>query len=354
MLNKPRLTAAVLLIVFVFAACEKQAPQEQTEFIFGTLCRLRIPKGGNKVYQKVFARLHEIDAVFSANMAGTDIDRVNNKAGIEPVQVSGELIYVLNRALLFAELSGGRFDPTIGPLVKLWGIGTEEPRVPRQDEIEQALSLINWRDVLVDDERKTVFLKQKGMMLDLGAIAKGHAADEAVSIIRDAGVKSALIDFGGNIVAYGKKPPASPFSKPELWRIGVQFPDMERGEYIGAVAVQDSTLVTSGGYERFFEADGRRYHHILSTETGYPVENDILSVTIVLSLRQEGQDEYNDASMDADAFSTTLFAMGYEDGSAFISRFPDIEAVFVLKNGEIHATGALRDRFGLNHQTGNK
>jgi thiamine biosynthesis lipoprotein len=129
---------------------------------------------------------------------------------------------------------------------------------------------------------------------------------------------------------------------------------MERGEYIGSVAVQDSTLVTSGGYERFFEADGRRYHHILSTETGYPVENDILSVTIVRSLWQEGQDAYNDASMDADAFSTTLFAMGYEDGSAFISQFPGVEAVFVLKTGEIHATGVLRDSFGINSQAGNK
>jgi thiamine biosynthesis lipoprotein len=350
MLNKPRLAIAVLLIFFVFSACKKQAPQERTEFVFGTICRLRMQSGNEDVSREVFSRLREIDAVFSVTKAGTDIDRVNSNAGIEPVQVSNELIYVLNRALLFAELSGGCFDPTIGPLVKLWGIGTEEPRVPRRDEIEQALSLINWRDVLIDDERKTVFLRRKGMMLDLGGIAKGHAADEAVAIIRSAGVTSALIDFGGNIAAYGKKPPLSPFAKPEFWKIGIQYPDKDRGEYIGSIAAQDSTLVTSGGYERFFEADGIRYHHILSTETGYPVENDLLSVTIVLSLRQEGKDEYNDASMDADAFSTTLFAMGYEDGSAFISRFPDVEAVFVLKNGEVRATGTLRDQFGFNAQ----
>ncbi|MDR1363875.1 MAG: FAD:protein FMN transferase [Spirochaetaceae bacterium] len=343
--NKQRLTLAVLLTIFVFSACGKQAMQEHTEFVFGTICRLRIPEGENDVSRKIFSRLHEIESVFSVNIAGTDIDRVNSGAGIEPALVSEEFIYVLNRALFFAELSGGLFDPTIGPLVRLWGIGTENPRIPSQDEIELALSLIDWRDVLIDEAGGTVFLKRKGMALDLGGIVKGYAADEAVAIIRDSGVKSALIDFGGNIAACGKKPPARLFAKPELWRIGVQHPDKNRGEYIGAVGVQDSTLVTSGGYERFFELDGARYHHILSPKTGYPVENDLLSVTIAQSLPLKGQEGGNGASMDADALSTTLFTMGYEDGSAFISRFPGIEAIFILKSGEVRATGTLKDRF---------
>ncbi|MDR0409693.1 MAG: FAD:protein FMN transferase [Spirochaetaceae bacterium] len=339
--KSPRLKTAALLFALITCACEKRPVREQPEFIFGTLCRLRIPEGKESVYRKVFSRLREIEATFSVTKAGSDIDRVNSGAGIEPVYVSGEVIKVLNRALFFAELSGGRFDPTIGPLVKLWGIGTEEARLPRQDEIEQALSLINWRDVIIDNERGTVFLKKKGMMLDLGGIVKGYAADEATAIIEKAGVKSALIDFGGNIAAYGEKKPAGLFSKPQLWKIGVQHPEKERGEYIGAIETRDSTLVTSGGYERFFEEDGKRYHHILSTKTGYPVENELLSITVTRSLPRGGH-RYESASMDADALSTTLFAMGYEEGSAFISQFPEIDAVFILRNGEIRTTSQIR------------
>jgi thiamine biosynthesis lipoprotein len=285
--------------------------------------------------------LRELDGIFNVNKQGSVLSEINDKAGKRPVGVPDEVIKVLGRALFFAELSDGAFDPTIGPLVKLWGIGSEAERVPGREEIERALSLVNWRDVVLDSGNGTVFLKKEGMLLDLGGIAKGYAADEALEIIRDAGVKGALIDLGGNIVVYGRKAADGAPGKRQPWKIGIQDPRKERGEFIGVIDMEDGTLVTSGDYERFFERDGRRYHHILSTKTGRPAENEISSVTVVRDLAREG----GGASMDADALSTTLFALGYAGASSFISRFDGVGAVFVLKNGEIRVTPSLAGRF---------
>jgi thiamine biosynthesis lipoprotein len=330
--------AAAFLAAALLSACVNRPSAARSEFIFGTVCTLRIEENGKeRVYRDVFERLHEIDDIFSANKQGTAIDEINREAGLRPVRVSGEVIHVLDRALLFAELSDGNFDPSIGPLVKLWGIGSENPRVPAPEEIARTLSLVNWRDVAVDHENKTVFLKTRGMALDLGGIVKGYAADQALEIIKAAGVRGALIDLGGNIVVYGEKA-----GKARPWKIGIQDPYKERGEFTGIVEIEEGALVTSGGYERFFEEGGRRYHHILSTKTGSPVENNVVSVTIV----QSGTER--DAAMDADALSTTLFALGYEKGSEFITGLSGgAGAVFVLKDGEIRTTEGLHGTFNF-------
>jgi thiamine biosynthesis lipoprotein len=346
--------AAFIAQALLLASCVNRPPAARSEFIFGTVCTLRIEETGKaRVYNDVFERLREIDDVFSANKQGTAVDEINRSAGISPVIVGDEVIYVLDRALFFAELSDGNFDPSIGPLVKLWGIGSENPRVPDAEETERALSFVNWRDVVIDHENKTVFLKTKGMALDLGGIVKGYAADQALEIIKAAGVKGALIDLGGNIIVYGKK---AGTERP--WNIGIQDPYKERGEFIGIIEVKEGALVTSGGYERFFEEDGRRYHHILSTKTGRPIESDLVSVTIIQSGQngQNGQNEMpRNAAMDADALSTTLFALGYEKGSAFIGNFAGmagaVDAVFVLQDGKIRTTSGLEGRFTVKKES---
>ncbi|MDR2343246.1 MAG: FAD:protein FMN transferase [Spirochaetaceae bacterium] len=331
------LALGVLGISLSFSGCAKRAPEARVEFIFGTVCSVRIQqRGKDEVYRKVFDRLHQLDSIFNVNKQESLINEINRQAGKRPVSVPEELIKVVGRALFFAELSDGAFDPTAGPLVKLWGIGSDRARVPGPDEIERALSLVNWRDVVLDGKNSTIFLKKEGMMLDAGGIAKGYAADEALKIIKAAGVEGVLIDFGGNIVVYGEKAPGG-----ATWRIGIQHPHRERGEFIGVIEVEAATLVTSGNYERFFEYDGRRYHHILSTKTGYPVENDISSVTVVRNLNPED----DGVSMDADALSTTLFALGYDAASTFISRFDGVDAVFILKDGGIRVGPALSGRF---------
>ena len=355
-----------LLIVFAFllAACAKP-PQMQVEFALGTICEINLFEGGNdQLYSRIFARINEIDRTMSAfsgeyqDIGGgiasnalvdpgsreaaaiqsvtealvSGVVAINENAGVEPVKVRADLIHVLERALHYAELSDGAFDPTVGPLVRLWGIGSEKQRIPYNDEIEAALDLVGWRDLVIDREAGTAFLRRKGMALDLGAIAKGYAADEAVRLAGEGKVKRAIINLGGNIVAMGWRD-----SKKSLpWRIGVQDPLHERGSYIGVLMVNDASVVTSGVYERFFEEGGRRYHHLLSTADGYPVDNGLSSVTII-----------TEKSIEADALSTVAFTLGFEKGSEIINSIPGIEAVFVFHDGRVHVTGNRGEFFKL-------
>jgi thiamine biosynthesis lipoprotein len=302
------------------------------EFVLGTVCSVNLFEQGTAAeYDAVFARLRDVQAVMSANQDDTDLDAVNKNAGLQPVAVHRELLDVLEEARRYAELSEGAFDPTIGPLVNLWGIGGENPRVPGEDEIREALSLVDWRDLVIDREAGTAFLRRPGQALDLGAIAKGYAADQAAAILSVRGKnRRAIIDLGGNILAIGERP------KNESWRIGVQNPLDERGEYLGVLRVKNKSVVTSGIYERYFEENGERYHHILSTANGYPVQNGLLSVTIVA-----------DRSIDADALSTAAFALGLEKGRALIEARPEAEAVFVSRDGSVALSSGAEELFTL-------
>ncbi|MDR0540110.1 MAG: FAD:protein FMN transferase [Spirochaetaceae bacterium] len=274
--------------------------------------------------------MNEIERVFSPSIDGSDINRINRLAGIAPTQVSAETLFVLKTARLFAEHSGGAFNPCIGPLVSLWGIGTENERVPAPAEIDAALPLLDFHELHIDDEMGTVFLAKAGMALDLGAIVKGYAADEAARILREKGVKRAIIDLGGNITVLGGKQTGILPGKEAPWHIGIQNPAEKRGIYSMIIPCRNTTLVTSGTYERFFEQGGKRYHHILSMKDGFPVDNELQSVTIAGSL--EGRPS---ASMFADALSTSVFALGYTAGLTLLKEFPGFEAIFIFKGGEI-------------------
>jgi thiamine biosynthesis lipoprotein len=301
----------------------------------GTICSVNLyNRGTPALYQSVFARLRELEGIMSANREGTDIDAVNRNAGIGPVPVRAELIEVLSAAADYAERSGGSFDPTVGPLVKLWGIGGEAPRVPEEGEIREALALVNWQDLLIDRAAGTVFLKRPGMALDPGGIAKGYAADELVRILREENIPGAVIDLGGNIFAYGSKTGAG--RKDEPWRIGIQDPLADRGVYIGILTVRNKSVVTSGVYERTFEAGGKDYHHILSVQDGYPVNNGLLSVTVI-----------GDRSLDADALSTAAFTLGYPRGRTLVESVPGAEAIFIFDDKSIRGTAGVLEIFTL-------
>jgi thiamine biosynthesis lipoprotein len=362
---------ALCLLCSLFLACVR-APPVQMEFALGTVCAVNLYEyGSNALYARIFSRIREIDRIMSAKPSGfqerpggreengpapgaaaaaggsavggaansaavfaaSELLLINRNAGIAPVKVHTDLLNVLERSLYYAELSGGAFDPTIGPLVKLWGIGTDAERIPEEGEIRQALALVNWQDLVINRKAERAFLKVPGMALDLGAIAKGYAADEAARIAGESGVKRAIFDLGGNILALGSR------SETEDWRIGVQDPLGERGAYIGLLSVRDKSIVTSGVYERFFESGGRRYHHILSTEDGYPVNKGLLSVTIVAQ-----------KSIDADALSTSVFALGYEKGRTLIESLPGIEAVFILEDRSARITRGLEGNFKITNE----
>jgi thiamine biosynthesis lipoprotein len=337
-----RFTRLLPLVVFstILSACDKVLPA-QVEFVLGTVCRVNLYEfGTKKLYARIFSRLNEIDRTMSARAedspdALSSLMKVNENAGIAPVKVPEDLLEVLEQARNYAELTGGAFDPTIGPLVNLWGIGTEAQRVPSPDEIAQALELIDWHDLIIDREEGTAFLRRQGMAIDLGAIAKGYAADEAERLAKEAKAARAIIDLGGNVLALGGRAPDGG-GENLAWRIGVQDPLEERGSYIGVLLAQDKTVVTSGVYERYFESDGKRYHHIFSTRDGYPVDNGLLSVTIVAK-----------RSIDADALSTAVFALGYEQGMSLLETIPNTEAIFIFDDLSVQISEGLRETFNL-------
>ncbi len=323
--------AALLSAAFFLGSSCAQPVPARTEFVLGTVCTVNLfEKGTEKVYQEIFSRLFELESILSANRDDTNLAEINSKAGLSAVKGASETLIILKEALIFSEKTGGAFDPTVGPLVKAWNIGTDFAAVPDPAVLSQALSLIDYKKVILDEKEGTVFLTEKGMKLDLGAIAKGYAADEIVRIVTEHKIRRAIIDLGGNVYAFGEKSPG------KSWTIGVRDPENNTGDSILSLPVANKSVVTSGVYERFFEQDGIKYHHILDTETGYPVQNDLLSVTIITG-----------KSMQADALSTSVFALGAKKGKALVESLPDTDAIFVFRDRHIEATGDQPARMRL-------
>lgn len=304
---------------------------ERSEFIFGTLVQIKLYEGGSEeIANDMIARLHQLDGLLSTSKSDSDIFKINASAGVEPVKVSKETMDIIQRGLDYCKLSGGRFDITVEPLVVLWGIGSEGARVPENAEIEATKKLIDYTKVQVDPQQMTVYLPEKEMGVDLGAIAKGFAADEMIRLLKSKGVKRAIVNLGGNVIVLGNKSEDTP------WRVGIQNPNTNRGEYLGIVGVADQTVVTSGIYERYFEQDGKRYHHILDTQTGFPVESNVASVSIVTS-----------SSIDADALSTVAFTLGIDKGLELINSLDGIECMYVTKDHKIYASNGFKSFFEL-------
>jgi len=191
-------------------------------------------------------------------------------------------------------------------------------------------ALIDYNKIQIDESKKNIFLEDSNMIIDLGAIAKGYAADEIVKLLKNAEVSSAIIDLGGNIYVLGDKIDGTP------WKVGVQNPEKSGSDTIGFVSVSNKSIVTSGVYERYFEHDGKNYHHILSPDTGYPYDNNILGVSIL-----------SNNSIDGDSLSTTLFALGVDEGLKLINSLDDVEAIFITKNHELYLTNGFKKAFTL-------
>lgn len=326
---------AALMTLTLFVGCSKSKvpaePTSKTALVLGTVCTITLHDSDDTaIIDEAIARLSELEDILSINKTGTELDKVNEMAGIEPVKVSADTLNVVKKGLEYSSLSNGTLDITVGPLVKLWGIGTEWAAVPSQEDIDAAKKLINYKDVVIDEGNSTIYLKNPGMIIDLGAIAKGYAADEVVRLLKNKGVKSAIVNLGGNIFALGKKVDGSD------WKVGVQNPEKDGESTIGYVTVDNKSVVTSGVYERYFEEDGKKYHHILSPETGFPYENEILGVSIL-----------SNTSIDGDSLSTTLFALGIEEGLKLIESIDGVDAIFVTRDHKLHMTKGFEEIFTL-------
>lgn len=307
---------------------------EKNDYMMGTVVTIKVyvtdTVKGNEAIDKAFARIREIESLMSLSSEDSEVDRINEVAGIEPVKVRYDTLKVIQKGIYYGELSNGLFDISVGPLVQLWGIGTEHPRIPGKTEIDNAIGLVDFRNVEVNEDAKEIRLAKPGMVIDLGGIAKGYAADEAKKIMVGEGIEHAIINLGGNVLAMGGKYDGGP------WNIGIQDPYAPTGSSMGVVRVEDKTVVTSGDYERYFEKNGKRYHHILNPKTGYPEETRIKGVTIIAS-----------SSFDADALSTTVFLLGVDRGLELVEKLDGVEAIMVTHDREVIVSSGIGDTFSI-------
>ena len=329
---KKNLLIFPLISLFLLVGCSKGSnidPLSRTEFFMGTVVKISLYDNQNEaILTEAFNRIEEIESLVSINTVDSqsELDKVNASAGIKPVEVSDTTFNIVEKGLEFSKLSEGSFDITVGPLVKLWSIGLEGAKVPTLTEINEVLPLINYNDVELDKVNNTIFLKNPDMIIDLGSIAKGYAADEVSKILSENNVSSAIIDLGGNIYAHGIKPSG------DNWKIGIQNPFTDRGSIIGVHEVKDKTVVTSGIYERYIEEDGVKYHHLLDPKTGYPFDNEIAGISIIA-----------DKSIDADALSTTVFSKGLVDGFNFIESIENVDAIFIDRDYNVYLTDGIKN-----------
>lgn len=284
-------------------------------------------------YELVFSRTNEKSELYKLNHRKDTSDKdPNTDRQTTPYPVSGtadtwhiseDLASLLSEGLDITRESDGAFDIAIAPLTSLWDFTAENPKVPDDAAIQKALPLCSSDGVTIDGQDIT--LPSDDIQFDVGAIAKGYIADRLKDFLVKKGVKSAIINLGGNVLCIGSKPDGTPF------KIGIQKPFADRNETEAVMDITGKSVVSSGIYERCFKQGGKLYHHILNPKTGYPYDNSLISVTII-----------SDQSVDGDALSTTCFALGLEDGLKFAEK-KGVQAVFITEDYKLHYTDGFRD-----------
>jgi len=269
-----------------------------------------------KALQSITAKIEQINNLVDDFSKQSDVRKINIDAGLKPVKVDSITIDIISKAIELAKETGGNFDPTIYPLSALWGFKNGNYKVPEKSEINQILKFVNYRDIIINKPKKTVFLENKGEGIDLGGIAKGYTLDKIKEILSQYNVTSALVNMGGNILTY-----KSPVGGNKFWRIGIKNP--RNDGIIGVIRIKGTKFIsTSGDYERFFIKNGIRYCHILNPFTGYPARK-IVSVTVV-----------SDKGYIGDALSTAFFVKGQE---------------YALENGKKFGVESVGFDNNLNH-----
>lgn len=292
--------------------------------LMGTIIRLQITAATPEpLLDEMVRRLKLYEHRFSANADTSELMAVTHQAGIKPVAVAPELYDLIKIGYHYSVATDSKLNIAIGPLVQTWRIGFTDAKLPSPAEIKQALAKIDPHKILLDDAAHTVFLQEKGMALDLGALAKGYIADLLITYLKQQGVTSALVNLGGNVVTLG---PMLQHTDHQ-WRIGIQDPQRPRGHYKTVVRVQNKSVVTSGIYERSLTVDQHTYHHILDPQTGYPLATDLASLTII-----------SDRSLTGELWTTRLFGQPRQKIMAKLAELPEIEGIVITKTGEVYSS----------------
>jgi thiamine biosynthesis lipoprotein len=325
----------LIIVIATYAVNTDKKESEETAvrefYSLGTIIRLRVDgKNGEEAIQEAMDRLNIIENKMSVFKEFSEVSMINRNAGVSSQGVSTDTYFVIKKSVEYSILSEGTFDPTIRPIVSLWSIGSDNPRIPSKSEIESNLKLVNYEDILFDEKSHSIGLKHANQAIDVGGIAKGYAADEVKKVFEGYKIKSALIDLGGNIYALGTK------TNKALWNVRIQNPFDTREEHIGVIGVENKSIVTSGNYERYSTREGKIYHHIIDPKTGYPSESEVISSTII-----------SDYSIDGDGLSTGVYIMGLEKSIELIESLKEIDAIFITKNKEVYVTSGIKNSFNI-------
>ena len=269
--------------------------------------------------------LHLYKNRFSANDADSELMEINLQAGKKAVQVHPELFELIELGKKHSIAANSHLNIAIGPLVQTWRIGFSDAKLPSEEEIQRLLKITDPEEIFLNDSNREVYLSKEGMRIDLGALAKGYIADKLKEFLVEQGVQSGIIDLGGNILTIGENPT---FHRP--WRIGIQNPALDRGEHVAVIEVSDGSVVTSGIYERQLVVDGKTYHHIFDRTTGYPMETELASITIVA-----------EKSVDCEIWTTRLFGQNPYDIIEEIEQQPGLEAFVITKNQKMMYTSGI-------------
>ena len=321
--------SAMLSALLFLTGCSAESspePVQGTFFAMDTMMDFTI-YGESGLINQSESLIASLESLVSVTDADSELYAINQTGS---GMLTEEASSLMKQALEICRRTDGALDLSIYPIVRAWGFTTGSYQVPDEAEIQALLPLVDYRKIQYDAATGTVTLPE-GMEIDLGSVAKGYAGQLVAQMLRDNGVESALLNLGGNVQTVGAKPDGSP------WQIGIKDPQGEDAMMV--LSVEDQAVVTSGGYERYFEQDGQTYWHIMDPSTGHPADSGLLSVTIV-----------GKQGIICDGLSSSLFVMGLEKAADLWAQSGDFEAVFVTASGEVYITEGLQDRFALTEQ----
>ena len=331
----------VLVLVLILTACQLGNINKKEEmahiqiFAMDTFMDLKVSgKNAQKAILEAEREINALERMLSNTIENSEISAINQNAGKDAVKVSDDTLYLLKEAREIYDFTQGAFDITIAPIIDVWGFTKEVKKVPDEETLKQKLDLVDMKKLQINEKNKTVFLEESGMAIDLGGIAKGYATDKVNEIFIENGITSSVISLGGNVSVTGKKEDGS------KWKVAIQDPLNKEG-YVGVLYVEDTSVVTSGGYQRFFEENGKTYHHIIDPKTGMPADTGLLSVTIVCK-----------NSTKADGLSTSVFIAGLEKGWQMWKDSQDFGIVFITDKKEIYVTPDIADIFEIDANAG--
>ncbi|MBI5345490.1 MAG: FAD:protein FMN transferase [Deltaproteobacteria bacterium] len=325
------IVSVFVLILVPFLRKKNRENVTYSKALMGTIVEITIAGGDAKTSEgasvAAVEEIKRLEGIFSSYKKDSEVSRVSANAGAAPVKVSPEVMEVVEAALRVSKLSGGAFDPTVGSLARVWGFSGEVELAPDKKDVKKILPLVNYRLITIDAKASAVGLKKKGMVLNLGGIAKGYIVGKAIEALKRNNVRRGIIKAGGDMTVFD----VAADEKKAPFIVGIQDP-RDSKKLIGEVHIANGAVATSGDYERFFEKDGMRFHHILDPGSGYPAMKS-RSVTVITS----------DPTL-ADGLSTAVFVMGPEKGMELIERLDGVEAVIVDKDGRVLTSKGFKGR----------